>query len=402
MARFVFAWELGTGYAHVAGFLPVAERLRARGHQVELLLRDLTHADQLLGARDLRFFQAPVDLSPATGPSPPLSYPEILASCGFARIAPLVGRLRAWRSLYDLLQPDLLILDHAPTALAAARGRVPCALFGEGFFSPPRISPMPQIRFDIAAPATRIEESERQVLDNLNRATGALGGPSLERLADLFDLREDFLCTFAELDPYPERGDARYQGPRFLPDQGDPPPWPDAGGPRLFLYLHATYAYLDELLSQLRRLSCGLLVHVLNAPPGLVRRHQAPNLHIAVRPLNLQQVARECDAAITHGSHGTSACVLLAGRPLLLLPMYTEQMLTARRIADAGAGIAAPGGRRPPPFRTLVKQLLADRKLHSAAAAFAARYAAFDPVARDRAIVQRCEQLAAVSRGPEA
>jgi UDP:flavonoid glycosyltransferase YjiC (YdhE family) len=60
------------------------------------------------------------------------------------------------------------------------------------------------------------------------------------------------------------------------------------------------------------------------------------------RPLDLGAAARECDFAILNAGHGATAPMLLAGKPVLELPLQLEQSLTASAVADMGAGEAVP------------------------------------------------------------
>ena len=54
MARYLFAWELGGDYGHLARLLPVALELRARGHEVVFAVRDLMGAEKLLTPHGIR------------------------------------------------------------------------------------------------------------------------------------------------------------------------------------------------------------------------------------------------------------------------------------------------------------------------------------------------------------
>ena len=83
MSRILYAWELGTGYGHLGSVLPLAVRLRARGHEVVFALRDLTHAERFLGRRGFPLLQAPVWLSERRGLDLPVSYAEMLANFGY-------------------------------------------------------------------------------------------------------------------------------------------------------------------------------------------------------------------------------------------------------------------------------------------------------------------------------
>ena len=50
-------------------------------------------------------------------------------------------------------------------------------------------------------------------------------------------------------------------------------------------------------------------------------------------------MANQADLVVSNGSLGTAIRTLLAGTPLLMLPLYLEHRITAQRIADLGAGL---------------------------------------------------------------
>ena len=60
MSRIIYAWELGAGYGHLAAFLPLAKALRAAGHEVIFVVKELTHAETLLGQQGFAYLQAPL------------------------------------------------------------------------------------------------------------------------------------------------------------------------------------------------------------------------------------------------------------------------------------------------------------------------------------------------------
>ena len=342
------------------------------------------------------FLQAPVRLTVTTKSAPALSYPDILLNTGFSLKSQLLAKIKAWKALYKLLQPDLLIVDHAPGALLAALGATPPrVLFGSGFYVPPRINPMPTMRPWLNVPKQHLIESEHKVLMVINDVLKQLAGTPLSELAGLFDAQEDFLCTWPELDHYPNREKARYWGPRFALDQGVDANWPNGQGAKIFAYLNANYPDIGSLLQQLGALPQRVLVHVFGAQPALIRRHRTANLEFSSRPVNLSQVRQQASLAITHAGHGTTAAMLLAGCPLLLLPMTVEQFLVARNVANCQAGTLVHADSKKPNYRKLVRQILSDSIYRQGAERFAQKYADFDPVKRDEAIADRCEEILA-------
>src|SRR5712664_2094429 len=123
MSRILFAWELGANLGHITPLLVLARALRERGHEVVFVLKDLRGCAELLQQHGFSFLQAPIVAARAAGlPREPASYPEILLIHGFGDPAGLIAAARAWRSLFGLVKPDLVVFDHSPVALFAARG----------------------------------------------------------------------------------------------------------------------------------------------------------------------------------------------------------------------------------------------------------------------------------------
>lgn len=136
MARFLLAWELGGGMGHVMRLAPIAHALHAQGHALHLVLRDLSGADAALGdlasSPRVTLWQAPMWLPQLRGLPAPAVYAELLFRAGYLDATRLLSLVRAWQALLDAIAPDLLLADHAPTALLAARDHGLPALWPEG------------------------------------------------------------------------------------------------------------------------------------------------------------------------------------------------------------------------------------------------------------------------------
>jgi UDP-N-acetylglucosamine transferase subunit ALG13 len=393
MSRILYVWELGSGYGHVGSIIPLAMRLKSRGHDVVFALRDLAHAERFLGRRGFALLQAPIWTSDRRGPDLPISYAEMLSNFGFLDRAGLTGMVRAWRELYSLVRPDLLVIDHGPTALLAARGTgIRRVLLGTGFASPPRTAPMPSLRPWLNISEDRLVESERQVMETINELSRDLEMKPPEVLADLFEVDEDFLCTFPELDHYP-RTDARYCGPFFALDEGVAPEWPPGRGERIFAYLLPAYRDFEKVVSQLGDLSCRTLIHAPGLLAKLIAKYRARNVVFSPEPVRMAQVSREADLVICHGGHGTTAASLLAGRPVLVLHRQVEQLLLAQKIVAGGLGKTVNPDSKNPSYKQLVRDILSDPRFAERAREFATRYADFDLAKQVDLIVARCEEI---------
>lgn len=404
MACIVMAWELGGGMGHVVPLAQIAQPLVARGHQVHFALRDLSGAAEALRglARhpQVRLWQAPVWLAQLTGAPPPVSYAELLFRAGYLDARRLSGLAEGWRSLFEALQPQLLVADHAPTALLAARGRpMARALVGTGFFVPPSASPMPAFR-DWERPDTaRLAQSEARALATCNALLASWQQPAMDALHRLTDADEQFLLTWPELDHYSPgpagRPGARYWGSLSARDQGSAAEWPASGTePTLFAYLKADYGPIEAVLQALRAAPLRTLAHVAGLRPELRRQFENDRLRFSDGPVAMTQAMAGASAVLCHAGSGTVCTALQAGLPVLLLPMHAEQLLFARRVVDAGAGIAMVEASVAAQLPGALLRLAQQPALRTAAQMLAKRQAArrYGDVALQVAL--RCEALA--------
>jgi UDP:flavonoid glycosyltransferase YjiC (YdhE family) len=397
MATILLAWELGSGLGHYMNLRPLAEGLSRRGHRVVAVLQDLSIARRFFIDPKVWFFQAPV-MPPRPGAIEPLcTFAQIMHNCGFGDVEALQNLAEAWRHLYEQIAPDLIVFDYAPTALLAARG-VPArrALIGTGFFSPPDVTPLPNLRTWFKPDANLLQAHEARVLDNINAVLGHWGEQPLGRVAQLYQsVDQDFLITFRELDSYSRPPATEYWGV-WSAGMGEPPVWPAGRGKRIFAYLKPFKA-LPHLLAALNGLPTSSLIFAPGIDPRLRNECRNPTVRFVDRPVEMAQAARECDLAILNGTHATTVAMLLAGKAALHIPIFLEQALNAKAAEQLGAAITASPN-EPKQITDALRSLLSRDQFAEAARSFAARYAAFDPNIQIERLVNRAEELATSKR----
>lgn len=375
MAHILMCWELGGDLGHVARMKPLAEALHARGHRVSFVVREPVSADKLLDPKRFAWFQAPYQTQAVPSPLlPPRNFAAVMHNTGFHSEQALLGRLHAWRNLYAGLKPDLLVFDHSPTALLAARGiRTRRIVLGTGFGIPPDASPLPL--FDPKDDSPEIAAAEQGVLGVANAALSALGEPSLVRIADIYAAQAALYFTFKELDHYGPRDGADYWGPTQQ-DAGIPTAWPGGTGKRVFAYLKP-FENLPALLKTLQEAGHPTLIYLGKGSDAARRQFQGGNLAFSERPVDLNAAVAKADLVVCHSGHGTISAALLKGRPLLLLPLNMEQRMLSARVMEMGAGLAAPA-LAPEGMRQKFQRLLAEPAFTEAARGFAERHAGFE------------------------
>jgi len=401
MARILFAWEFGANFGHLAQLLPLAAKLRSRGHQPVFAVTDVARAEETLGADGFEYLQAPMWRPRPPRPSViPCSYSEILQHYGYLDPDGLLGLVKAWREIYRLVDPHVVLFEHAPTALLASRGfEAVRIIYGVGFCSPPRVSPFPSFRTWEDVPRLRLEASDAQVLDTVNVVLAKLRLRPLDALHELFEGDHEFLCTFPELDHYASRSAAQYSGAVFTRNEGDAAEWPQGGGKRVFVYLRPGMRAFGPVAEALADSGHSVLWIAPGVSDDTVKRYASHNLRFAREPVRLSGVATEAHAAVLYGSHGTVAAMLLGGVPVALFPAHVEQALLSRNVVRMGAGTMATPQASVPEMRKSLASVLDEPSFRERAGAFAHRYRHFDPknvVARiARCVSEHCAQRGA-------
>ncbi|MFO1320241.1 MAG: glycosyltransferase [Burkholderiales bacterium] len=401
MATFMLAWELGGGLGHAVPLSQISRPLLDDGHRVHAVLRDLSTATAAFGdlARHpgLSLWQAPVWLSALRGLPESATYAELLFRAGFLDARRLLGLTLGWRSVLAALTPDLVIADHAPTLLLALRGLpILRTTIGTGFFQPPAVSPIPPFRVWDAIDPSRVVQSEARALATANAVLQSLGAAPLAKLHELLAVDENFLLTWREVDHYAQRAadlGQHYWGPLPTAMHGVDPVWPEGDLPRVFAYLKGEYGAVDSLVAALAKAPFRTCAFIPGLAPELALKHTTPRLSFVTAPVNMAQVCRTADAVLCNAGSGTVCTVLRAGIPVVMLPMHAEQLLFARRVAEAGAGLyltEADARQRGVPA---LQRLLGERVYREGARALAERYSIDG--ARDvaKAVAARCISL---------
>ena len=398
MKRIVFAWEFGSGLGHIQRILPLARKMQERGHEVICVMKHVIDAGKILSSHNIKIIQAPLWMVNVRQLPTTFSYPETLFNLGYLVPGALLSMTKAWQNLLEPIKPDLLIADHAPTALIATHG-ADCkrVLYGNGFFSPPRKTPMPLIVPWAKTPAGLLEYSDNKALQTVNHVLNELGRPNLQKFYNLFDVDEDFLATFAELDHYQERGAVRYWGPPPGKAGGETPRWPDtSNSKKIFCYIKPAYPHFEELLTGLQQAGVSTVIFSPAVPEKILKKYQTDKLCFHQEPVDIHKACQEADMVLCHAGVGTVANSLLHGKPMLLLPEHDhqlEQILTARNVVKLKAGLMLMTIEKKRDYKGLIQKVLIEQQFAENAQKIATKYEDFSPESQLEKIAERCEDL---------
>ena len=172
---------------------------------------------------------------------------------------------------------------------------------------------------------------------------------------------------------------------------GQPPQWPAGEGKKVFGYLKP-FPALPALLDFLRRARLPTIIYGPTIERGFQEQNRSDTLWFVAEPVELAAVGRQCDLAILNATHGSTAAMLLAGAPLLLLPLFLEQQLLADRVVQLGAGLSANHQNGPEAVSRL-QALLASDRYAQAARRFAQKHSTHDSQLQLTHLTDRIEQL---------
>lgn len=240
----------------------------------------------------------------------------------------------------------------------------------------------------------------RHGLPALNQARAEFGLAPLRDALDLMGAADRILvCTSPCYDfaPGSVPENVRYVGPQLdhaaSAEAGRA--WAGPPGRRLVLVgLSSTVMRQEGLLQRaadaLGQLDVqGLITTGPAVDPALIAA--PPNVTVT-RWVRHADVLPCCSAVITHGGHGTVLKALIAGVPLVVVPLGRDQPDNAARVVYAGAGIRLRRNASVSALRAATTRVIADPRYRAAAGRMASRLAAERD---DNLVVDELERVAA-------
>ena len=338
--RALFVSELGAGHGNVGPLLLLAEQMERRGVRPVFALADGVTPAPLFERKSWPVLAAPALREPLRPRQGPAGYGDILASCGFADAETLASLVRQWDALFTLVQPDVIVAAHAPSAILAARGRYPVCAVGTGFTLPPHHTQT----FPALRPDTVSFRPEFVALESANSVLKARGASLLGRLPELLDVDTRLVATVAALDPYAAIRAEPYARLGALPK---PTPLPKRPGVFAFLDVKGREALnaVESLAAIAQRVPVEAYLRGAGAAPlrGFLNRC---GVRTYDRPAPIADIFERSSVVLSQGGHGTSLAALAGARASVTLPAHFESMLNGLALEKRGVGRVAWGGAR--------------------------------------------------------
>lgn len=326
--RVLLAWELGVGYGHSMKLARVGSRLAAAGHQV------VAACTRPFFATPLHQAGIPVLVAPETTPAGFRPVPasatltDSLAQAGLLDEQAMRRALAGWRAILDEVRPDLVVLDYAPMATLAARGRARTIQTGVGFCLPPQDLTAFPLLHTFAPPMAQ----DADMLDAVNRALAAEGSDGIDRVGALFQADDAFVCTFELLDPYADLRQRPADGPLMIEPMRERRP----GASGIFAYLHMDVIARPGVMAALLVLGPMLEIYTPTAAPEVVAALRAVGARVHGAPQRMSTVLERSRLVLHQGNAGIAADALAAGVPQYTLCQHVEHYLNGEAIAAAG------------------------------------------------------------------
>jgi hypothetical protein len=334
-------WEMGSDLGHIASLSRIAEALESDGYRVVLALKDLSRCYPFFRALKAQIIQAPICLLQLQMQRPIACQADALLLSGYLDADMLLMLTKAWQSIVQLVQPDLIVFNYSPTALLALREqtRIKKMIVGKGFSEPEAGHPItdwrsPHVNDNLIA------TQERVVLRTINRVLERLNKSPLECLSELWRVDKMILDEFPPFDPYHKlRTDAIYCHKQYTKGIHSNVEFPETGRKKIIAYLKPAYPKLDQLLEALAVSSADVFVVCPLGPEHVLKSYESDHFKYTTSLVNLAEGLTRADLFVGHGNATSVKEALNAEIPTLVFPQQQEQLLIGAKLQELGAGV---------------------------------------------------------------
>lgn len=344
--RILFATELGVGSGHLAPLCELADSLLQEGHHCRfvipseqglLRIRPEWESHPQITVREFSGWQPIIRQS--SPDSRTFSLADVLVAGELAQSEAVASKLSWLQTELAETQPDVVVAEFAPGITAVSRARVPVVTLGTGYSLPPDMSPLPLLAFwERELPQSTVAK-EMRLLDTLNHVLLEFGLESIPNVASMLRSADNFVCTFACLDPYRKHRQEPLYLPLTLPDPSAARELQDTAKLRGFVYYSVKHPLFRSMLQALLTQTAFPLD--VYSPPyerearqtlqSISKTGRTPIHRILERPIPMGQLSSYC-MCIHPGGLGVCTSSAVQNVPQLLTPISLESLLNARAL----------------------------------------------------------------------
>ncbi len=330
--RALLACESGAGRGHILSLRAVAESLQGR-FAFDAALYQTQFASAIADVCESVFRGAGLhyDLSGRSGAGDvrTATWGEFMGDFGFRDPAFLKRQIEWWCEVIRARRISLVIADYAPCALLAARCMgIACAVTGTGYgIAPSHLREFPVLLPDINQ---RIYD-ESEMVTAVNEAAVPLGLAPIEFLPEVYRCDVQFPRTLALLDPYDGMRDDL-----LIPPLADVATRTAENGGEIFIYFSTTERDNPILVEAITDLGAPVRLFMPGISGLMANYLSSTGVMVETAPVPVDLLAERSRMIMHAGQHGIICLALAAGLPQVAIPQHLEQLLNARRMADAG------------------------------------------------------------------
>jgi UDP:flavonoid glycosyltransferase YjiC (YdhE family) len=366
---FVYAWELGTGTGHVNMFKPLADALEVQGHKVVPVVQDTSIAKNIgftSAWNKPKAFHASDERA--------LCHTSILHShAGFFDTSNLLITVKNWLAIFEAADPAIILCDYAPAARLAARiAKVPAVAIDSGFFTPPADQSLPIFCSQTKDELAILRQLEKTVVDNANTILAYFNAPLVNDCAQLLQPDYELFPHYAALDVYDRKNKSGFVGPfiNFISDEKTSKPQQlvakdvllsSLPKKKAFVYFYHLYPLALACIEALLAEDVAITAYIPDAKksPRVLELAGAGNFTLLVERADMHSLLPTVDMVVCLAGVGTIDTALFHGKPLLLVPTFSEQTFNAFRVSVNRLGSYFQFGVWPEPA-LVVRQFLRD------------------------------------------
>jgi len=392
--KILCTWEMGGHLGHITRLADITECLNRNGYTTQVALKDLSKAHNLFKHSPTELLQAPLWLPNITMQRPIVCLADVLLLTGYLSADELMGPVRAWKTLLNRIQPDLILFDYSPTAmLAAAHLDIPKIMIGTGFSEPVAGLPMADWR-PFPTQDDLVAKQEARVLEVVNEVLVNTHSTPLEHLTDLFAADRMILTVTPDFDVYnAARTNVRCHVLKSQPAQSKPAHFGPAPGPKILAYLKQNHPGQDAIIKALANHPANVFVASPNGNAAQFKPYESDSFRFSTDVVALEPSMAEADLFIGHGNSASTMESLLNGLPCVVLPIQLEQLLIGLKVEELGVGVLIKKVESEQQLKMQLDQAIESTVLREKAKEYANRHRSLSEGTLGDLLVRECGEL---------